>query len=381
MSPSIPLATLKSLLQDAFPTAEEARDWLRERCGAVDEGDGPLTDDALAPLAAQPGEVVLTRLLDAAPFLVDRVRILAASSGLTLPTSAFDEAEFAVRRCVGALVHVLAGGDYGLAFRFFHRSFAWGGRAADVEPGHALASLDRLTDNLLQLGAHKQEELFKVLLAEHPGHAEEIQRLARWMGHFTLAPTAPPAPAPSPPPAPSLLARLLTFVHRARIGVVAWPRPSRFALLLVPSMTVCLVFLTASTPLHDVESTLLRSQVEALSGVVAARSAEIEERERTIERQEEENSRLTAERDELKQEVAALVQKDGSAQAALEVEKKRSFDLGKNVALQQRRYDALYVNHAECNNALNEALEAATHPPVQHEAASPPAPAPRPPTP
>lgn len=340
MSASIPLHALKSLLQDAFPTAEEARVWLRERCDAVDEEGGPLTDEALAPLLAMPGDLVLTQLLDAAPFLMDRVRILAASSGLTLPSSAFDEAEFAVRRGVGALVHLLAGGDYALAYRFFHRSFAWGGRAADVEPGNALASLDRLTDNLLQLGAYKQEEMFKVLLAEHPGHAEEIHQLARWMGHFTLAPapSAPPAPAP-----PSFAERLLSALHQARLKIVAWRRPSRLALVLMPCMAILVVFLTASTPPEVVQEHAELTRLKAQNGELRATN---EEQARLIVQRDEEIGRLKEALDEADQENITLRQKDTLAQEALT----------KAEAMRLQREKA-YESLCRKNRALGEANE------------------------
>lgn len=356
MSASIPLDELKSLIQDAFPGATETQAWLRDRFGLPEAEPSGALELALASLSAQPGDVVLTRLLDAAPFLVDRARVLAVSLDLTLPGPVLDEADFSVRRGVSVLVNLLAGGDYALAYRFFHRCFAWGAKAADVEPGHALASLDRLSDNLLQLGVHKHEEMFKVLLAEHPGHAEEIQRLARLMGHFNLA--TPPRPLPLPDPSP--LDRLFALLHRARVAVVAWPRPSRFALVLLPSLTVFLVFFTASAPLQDVEETLAQLQVEGLHKELAGLHQQLEVKEREIKRIENDYSRLEAQRDELEQENIRLNQKDKLAQEALKEAQAVTLDQAKRIESFRRKNQALL----DANEKLTALAAAAEEPPV-----------------
>ena len=352
MSASIPLDELKSLIHDAFPGAAETQAWLRQRFGLPEAEPSGALELALASLSAQPGDEVLTRLLGAAPFLVDRVRVLAVALGLTLPAAVLEEADFTMRQGVSVLVNLLAGGDYALAYHFFHRCFAWGAKAADVEPGHFLASLDRLTDNLLQLGVHKHEELFKVLLAEHPGHAEEIRQLARLMGHFTLASDLPVPPPPDPtpvPPVPSALDRLFALLHRARLNVVAWPRPSRFALLLVPSLTFFAVFFTASAPYQEVEETLAQMQVERLL-------RELESEKRRNDDLEKENSRLEAVIDEIKQEIAALKQKYVLTQQALEDAKKQILELTNTVESLRRRIKRLVDDNAALKEASAEAL-------------------------
>ena len=367
MSASIPLDELKSLIHDAFPGAAEARVWLRDRWGVLDEAELGAVDAAVESLSTQPAALVLERLLADAPFLVDRARVLAVSLDLTLPSAVLDEADFAMRRGVSVLVNLLSGGDYALAYLFFHRCFAWGAKAADVEPGHSLASLDRLADNLLQLGVHKHEELFKVLLAEHPGHAEEIQQLARLMGHFTRASDPPP------PPEPSLLALLLKLLHRARLNVVAWPKPSRLALLVVPCLAISVVFLTASTPsdlVHKAELTRLEAKIDELS-------ATKEEQALVIVQQEEENRRLEAENSELKQ-------KDTLTQRALEDAKKQLLELTNTVESLRRRIKRLVDDNAALKEALAEALVWVGQPtpaPTEPAPTAPPSPAPLPPTP
>lgn len=337
LSASIPLIELKSLIHDAFPGQDEAHVWLRDRCGLSDEASSGAVEEALVCLSAQPGDVVLERLLGAAPFMVDRARILAVSLGLTLPGSALDEADFAMRRGVSVLVNLLAGGDYALAYRFFHRCFAWGAKAADVEPGHALASLDRLTDNLLQLGVHKQEELFKVLLAEHPGHAEEIHRLARLMGHFTLAPPPPPLPTPIKP---SLAERLLSMLHQARLKIVAWRRPSRLALVLVPCMAIFLVFLTASTPPKLAQAKIV-DEAESVRDRIDALLAIVEGQARMLWEKDNDNRRLKEELDEVIQENIALAQKDTVTQAELQNAKAVTLDQAKTIESLRRKNQAL----------------------------------------